>query len=130
MPKSTRTPISYRPQFADAMFRPRDVVEAELAGETPVDASQAPRARRTSTPKARPSERTVERSNDQPRLQIRHSFDVWQDQLTALAEIQTQRFSATGRKPKIGTLVQEALDAYIAAVNERTNERLHNRSRL
>jgi hypothetical protein len=51
------------------------------------------------------------RTNERPR--VRHSFDVFNDQLQALSEIQAQRYNQTGRKPKMGELVQEALDAYI-----------------
>jgi hypothetical protein len=130
MPKASRTPITYRSQFADAMFRPREVVEAELAEEAPSADERPSRARRRPAANERRAERTVERSNDRPpeRVQVRHSFDVWQDQLTALAAIQAQRFTATGRKPKIGSLVQEALDAYIATHRERTNERSNERT--
>jgi len=54
---------------------------------------------------------------------VRHSFDVYEDQLLALAEVQTALFRKTGRKPKMGELVRTALDAYIQAVNERSDER-------
>ncbi len=56
-------------------------------------------------------------------MRVRHSFDVWQDQLLGLSEIQADRFSQTGKKPKLGELVQEALDAYIAKERKRTNVR-------
>ena len=130
MPRSGRTPINYRPQFADTMFRPREVVEAELAEDASADTQQPARTKRRPTEKDRSNERTGERSNDRPveRVQVRHSFDVWQDQLTALAEIQAQRFTATGKKPKVGTLVQEALDAFIAGTRKRTNERSNERT--
>ncbi len=120
MPKGKRTPIDYTPQFGGGIFRPKDVVADELsmlgqeAGDTtpdkPVVLKQQPM-----------SERTDERSNERTnvRTRVRHSFDIWQDQLLALAAIQAQRFSRTGRKPKLGELVQEALDAYIA--NQESN---------
>jgi hypothetical protein len=71
--------------------------------------------------------RTDERMNERPVVPriIRHSFDIRQDQLLALAEIQAQEFAASGRKPKMGELAQEALDLYIASKrreNGRTNE--------
>ena len=129
MPKSNRTPINYRPQFADTMFRPREVVEAELAEEAPTATDRPSRTGRRPAEGERTNERTVERSNERPpeRVQVRHSFDIWQDQLTALAELQSQRFTATGKKPKMGTLVQEALDAYIARHRKTTNERSNER---
>jgi hypothetical protein len=60
--------------------------------------------------------------DQEERRRVRHSFDIFEDQLYALAEIQTRRFNAERRKPKLGELVQAALDQYIAA-NERTGER-------
>jgi hypothetical protein len=61
------------------------------------------------------------------RSRVRHSFDIWQDQLLGLSEIQADRFSRTGRKPKLGALVQEALDAYITKERKRTNVRTNER---
>jgi len=66
------------------------------------------------------SERTNERTNERSR--VRHSFDIYNDQLVSLGDIQIARHRQTGRRPKLGDLAQEALDAFIAA-NERTNER-------
>ncbi len=64
-------------------------------------------------------------------MRVRHSFDIWEDQLLSLAAIQADRFAASRRKPKLGELVQEALDAYIrehnAARNERSNIRTNER---
>ena len=52
-----------------------------------------------------------------------HSFDVFVDQLISLDKIRTQVFQQKGKKPKISTLVQEALDEYIKyQTKERTNE--------
>jgi hypothetical protein len=108
MPK--RKPIDYTPQFGGGIFRPKDEVESErLVADT---SSLAQRG-----PSVRPFVRTDER------IQRRHSFDVWQDQLIALTEIQTQMFHNTGRKPKLGELVQEALDDYIAKQRTQTIER-------
>lgn len=69
-------------------------------------------------------EQTFKRANVQgsERALVRASFDIFQDQQQALAEIQTARFKKTGRKPKMGELAQEAFDLYIKAVNERPNE--------
>lgn len=68
----------------------------------------------------RPLEPTVERTK------VRHSFDIYQDQLLTLTELQTKVFRATGRKPRISDMVQEALDAYLSNNKRkdiRTNER-------
>lgn len=125
MPK--RSPIDYTPQSGGAMFRPRAVVENELAVVAD-DAYVEPTPMITTPPRRsiEPSdERTNERSDRRTveRLIVRHSFDIGHDQLMALAEIQTQIFNRTGRKPKLGPLVQDALDAYIAKHRKRSNER-------
>jgi hypothetical protein len=80
------------------------------------DTDIAPR-RSSSRPRSsdvRSSERSIERTK------VRHSFDIYQDQLLALAEIQADIFRQTGKKPKVGDLVQQALDAYIAEDRKRS----------
>src|SRR5215210_2368010 len=106
MPRSKRSPIDYNPQFGAGIFRPRDVVESELA------ASEADQNESTSTPPPaegsnvtrQPSmsptrtRATVSRSNESTnvrtneRTKIQHTFDIFHDQLLALAEIQAARF--------------------------------------
>jgi hypothetical protein len=66
------------------------------------------------------NESSLERKNvltqeqKEERLLKHHSFDVFVDQLISLDQIQTKIYQEKGKKPKIGTLVQEALDEYIA----------------
>lgn len=67
------------------------------------------------------SGRNYERTNE--RTKVRHSFDVYQDQLLQLSDVQADIYRRTGKKPKVGELVQQALDAYIERYRERTNER-------
>jgi hypothetical protein len=56
--------------------------------------------------------------------QIRHSFDIRRDQLLSLNQLQAAILAETGRKPKLGTLVQEALDLFFRErSNVRTDER-------
>jgi hypothetical protein len=153
MPKAKRSPIDYTPQFGAGIFRSKETIEqelAELADEAATDADDTAnevvpedgvkvtadhversdgedRGRRPRSPRTngatneRTNERTLERSR------VRHSFDIWQDQLLGLSEIQADRFSRTGRKPKLGALVQEALDAYITKERKRTNVRTNER---
>ena len=65
--------------------------------------------------------RTKEQKEE--RMLKHHSFDVFVDQLISLDQIQTQIYQEKGKKPKIGTLVQEALDEYITKYKkERTKE--------
>lgn len=76
-------------------------------------------ASRSSPPRSsRTREHSFERSDE--RTKIRHSFDIYQDQLLALSDIQADMFRQTGKKPKVGDLVQQALDVYIAKDRERT----------
>ena len=52
-----------------------------------------------------------------------HSFDVFVDQLISLDQIRTKVFQEKGKKPKISSLIQDALDEYIKNhKKERTNE--------
>lgn len=145
MPRAKRTPIEYTPQFGGGIFRSKETVAEELAEleendagvaitETPdPEAMQAATATtgasRQPSKSARTNGRTHERSNERTveRSRVRHSFDIWQDQLLGLSEIQAERFSQSGRKPKLGELVQEALDAYIAKERKRTNVRTNER---
>jgi hypothetical protein len=144
MPRARRTPIEYTQQFGAGIFRPKDAVDQELA-ELEDDTGGAVAARqgvpkqepdgdppppRERTAPSRKNGRTFERTNERhrERIRVRHSFDVWQDQLHALTELQAHAFSATGRKPKLGELVQEALDAYIAKERKRTNVRTNERT--
>lgn len=150
MPKAKRSPIDYTPQFGAGIFRPKEAIAQELAAleeESPTDtaedvlseddvsvtddsgeesdrtilARQPASTRTNNATGVRTNERTKERTR------VRHSFDVWQDQLLGLSEIQAERFSRTGRKPKLGDLAQEALDAFIAKERTRTNVRTNER---
>ena len=142
MPK--RAPIDYTPVFGGGVFRAKEAIAEELAAETDagnaVETSNSDAVVVTTPPppdptvRARPINRSLVRTNERTveRTIVRHSFDIGQDQLLALAEIQMDRFQQTGRKPKLGPLVQEALDAYIAKQHRqqggRTNERTVDRT--
>ena len=128
MPK--RKPLDYKAQFVPGVFRSQEEVESELEALTADEELEAPAAVNQPAPhRARPHGRTNERPAaraPQQRENIRHSFDVWQDQLHALAEIQAQDFAVSGKKPKMGDFVKEALDEYISRKRrayERTVER-------
>ncbi len=61
----------------------------------------------------KPSERRIER----------HSFDIFSDQKMGLDELQLLLYRKHGKKPKIGSLVREAVDDLFKKYkNERTNE--------
>lgn len=75
------------------------------------------------------NERTNERSEEQTdkrtnehmnvrtneRTRMRHSFDIYEDQLISLKEIAIKRQKATGKRILLGDLAQEALDTFIEA---------------
>ena len=146
MPKAKRPPIDYTPQFGAGIFRPKETIAQELAeldgddsagsghglllaGAAQVAAEPDDPSNGSSSQRQPRAQRTNERTNERTveRLRVRHSFDIWQDQLLRLSEIQAERFSRSGRKPKLGELVQEALDAYIAKERKRPNERTNER---
>jgi hypothetical protein len=144
MAREKRAPIDYNPQFGGGIFRPKEEVEQELAQleEQPEVAFSDMSSTQESeeaieSSNVRTNDRTAEAANKRTtklaagpppeRVRVRHSFDVYRDQLFSLTEIQTALFSKTGKKPKLGDLVQEALDAYISRHNDRTFERSHER---
>lgn len=62
----------------------------------------------------RPNERTNVRTSTKPRRQkIRHAFDIYQDQLLALQIRQLEAVQRGKRKPKLGKMVQDAIDFYL-----------------
>src|SRR5215213_3958055 len=106
MPKAKRSPINYTPQFGAGIFRPKETVAEELAEldddttsnantdsrEAEADQSE-PAVASTSRSSSRVRSvnvRTNEQSNERTveRNRVRHSFDIWQDQLLGLSEIQ------------------------------------------
>lgn len=74
-------------------------------------------------PEKKMYERTKERAYDRPdertnvrkrkRVRIRHAFDIFEDQLRSLHTIQLEAVQASKRKPKLGEMVQQALDLYL-----------------
>lgn len=78
------------------------------------------------TPIKRTNEPTLERSNErtEQRIKIRHTFDIFKDQLVSLHSLQLKTIQEKNYKPKLGDMIQEALDAYIQKkLNEPCNER-------
>jgi hypothetical protein len=60
-------------------------------------------------------QQTTVRSNvrTNERIKIRHTFDIFKDQLLSLRKIATQREEIFGSRVLLGELVQEALDLFI-----------------
>jgi hypothetical protein len=67
----------------------------------------------------RTNERTNVRTTEndvaqtQKRVVVRHSFDVFEDQLLELQTLQLHAVKHGRKKPKLGAMVQRALDMYI-----------------
>lgn len=61
------------------------------------------------------SERTNVRTNErkQERIQIRHAFDIYEDQLRELQIIQLEAVRTANRKPKLGEMVRQAIDDFL-----------------
>ncbi len=72
----------------------------------------------------RTNERTDVRTEIKPKRQkIRHAFDIFRDQLYSLQMKQLEAVQKGKRKPKLGKMVQEAIDLYlnqVKAKNKRT----------
>ena len=69
------------------------------------------------------NERTLQRTNVrslEQRNKIRHTFDIFSDQLLSLRELAIDREKTFGKRVLIGDLVQEALDMFIT--KERNKE--------
>jgi len=89
--------------------------------------------RRNEPTNVRSNERTNE--TEKERKVIRHTFDIYADQLASLHFLQLSAVRSKMKKPKLGIMVQEALDMYldsklakrertIEPTNERDNERI------
>jgi hypothetical protein len=63
-----------------------------------------------------PSVRSIVRTNQpsKQRTKVRHTFDIFSDQLVSLKELALARERLVGQRTRLGDLVQEALDNFIA----------------
>lgn len=78
-----------------------------------------------------PNERPKERTFKAKRVKTRHTFDIYEDQLTSLLAIQLERVQAGKKKPKLGKMVSDAIDLYLketAAKKNRVQKRPNERS--
>ena len=83
---------------------------------TPLKHEPKPITQQTNVPtNAETNERLFERRK------IRHTFDIFEDQLLSLKEITLSRQKRFGKRELLGDLVQQALDMFIT--KERNNER-------
>ncbi len=88
------------------------------ANQPPPTAPEEPEKPPTPQPFERRNVRTNERTFE--RRKIRHTFDIYADQLLSLREIAIEREKLFSERVLLGDLVQEALDAFIT--KERNKE--------
>lgn len=103
----------------DAFFSPPSPTPPEERGEDLIakDRSPTPKLRAEKRRPPKTNERPKERTNE--RIKIRHSFDIFQDQLSKLQEIQIKTIQQGRKKPRLGDLAQQALDEFLKK-NERS----------
>lgn len=98
-------PLENRPVMTR---EPDDENGRRLATETP---TQHKNDGRNDRPTESPDDRSIDHPAD--RIKVRHSFDVYQDQLLQLSQLQMALYEATGKKPALGDLAQKALDTFL-----------------
>jgi hypothetical protein len=106
--------------------QPRDPLDSLIPTtpptvQKPIKQTQTPRLKKRKTVKSKnerlnepTSERTNVRTNKiKERIKIRHSFDIYQDQLFDLQALQLAFLRKGKSKMKLGVMVQEAIDMYL-----------------
>lgn len=66
--------------------------------------------------------RTTVRSTKQNREKIRHTFDIYRDQLVELQGIQFEKVKAGKKKPKLGKMVSDGIDLYLKQWTSRNKQ--------
>lgn len=64
----------------------------------------------------RTPERTNEPTNKPVREKIRHTFDIYKDQLMALQIIQLEAVQIGKKKPKLGRMVSKGIDLFLKQI--------------
>ncbi|MCI0558940.1 MAG: hypothetical protein MN733_10625 [Nitrososphaera sp.] len=68
----------------------------------------------------RPNERTDVRKKK--RVKIRHAFDIFEDQLRDLQLLQLEAVRRGKRKPKLGVMVQQAIDSFLKSQSKQVSK--------
>ena len=110
--EKTQAAPDQRPKASRQTTAQGDITSPEMVSEPSVQRTTEPSNEGTKQPTF---ERTVQRTK------VRHTFDVFKDQVLALGDIQQALARRHGTKPRLGDLVQEALDSYIRE-KHRTND--------
>ena len=109
--RSTKQVESQKPENLKA--EDEESQKAEINNPPPLQTQPQKTNERTNEQKIKkPNERKIER----------HSFDIFSDQKMGLDELQFILYRKQGKKPKIGSLVREAIDDLFKKYkNERKN---------
>ena len=131
--------------FKGAPISEKPLISSENQGKERTDVRTNERTKQPTNVRPKPARRPGPQVGDVYTIEIpierkktRHSFDIFEDQKTALSKIQVAAVEAGNKKkPVLGEMIQEAIDDYIAhkgrqspnikvvreEQNERTNER-------
>jgi hypothetical protein len=113
MPSRKRTPISYDLQYAEGIFRPKDVVEEEQQHlNEPVEADTSQDGTQAGTYVPTPLRRA----------KTRYPFDIYQDQLDTLRRLATED-KAAGGAGSMSAMVREAIDAHLMTLKNNKKRR-------
>ena len=92
-----------------------EMVLSELSEQSVFFQKQASNEKKSERSDERPTEPTNARSNVRTvqRTKVRHTFDIFSDQIVSLHQHQLETLQNGGNKPHLGDMVQEALDDYL-----------------
>jgi hypothetical protein len=132
MSRTKRTPIDYKPQFGEGIFRPKDVVDSELdtlQTHEPDATAEAPNASMRARTRARSSSRAPSRGDaaladdlartlQQKQRLASSTFRFQPQELEELDEVTAQIARATGAKLSKNDVVRLALNWLLADYKE------------
>ncbi len=89
---------------------------------TPLPRKKAPTRHKRGETKVGESRGPKDRKNEvtKERIKVRHTFDIFKDQLLSIKEIALKREKTFDKKVRLGDIFKEALDMFIT--KERLNE--------
>src|SRR3989344_6627387 len=132
--------------FRGAPIPEKPLISSENQGKERTDVRTNERTKQSTNVRTKPAKVPGPQTGDVYTIEIpierkktRHSFDIFEDQKTALSKIQMAATEAGNKKkPVLGEMIQEAVDDYIAhkarqspnlkVVREEQNERTNERS--
>jgi hypothetical protein len=114
-PTSRQMKTATKTQVAERPFGQKDE-------RSKVKTTKRPKTKKAKGPEGQTAKRPKGRTAVSPkkesiRRKIRHGFDIFEDQVFSLKEIQLRRQRETGKKYLLGDLAKEALDMFITKEN-------------